>query len=115
MCTYCDAYNKSSSTLELGDVFIATPAKYSTVGDGKLHSIPLNYCPNCGRELSTPENLCSAEAYTEVLNRIKKYDEVNPGVVELKFIGDIVDKYCIEHSKAVGVIQYIRRHPEVLK
>ena len=51
MCGYCENYGKNGTEMKLGDVFIVSNAKYTFVGDGRPYSIPLNYCPNCGREL----------------------------------------------------------------
>lgn len=112
---FCDTYNKKANELELGEIFISSTAKYTRVGDGRECVIPLYFCPNCGKELDNPDNMCNKDAFNEIVERIKKYDAEKPNVVELRFIGDIVDKYFIEHRTAVRVISYIRRHPELLK
>ena len=51
MCKYCENFELDNSKLKLGDVFITTTARYTFVGDGREYNIPLNFCPNCGREL----------------------------------------------------------------
>ena len=50
-CLFCSNYDKMPSKLNLGDVFITQTAKFTRVGDGREGNIPLNYCPNCGKEL----------------------------------------------------------------
>lgn len=52
MCKYCENYEKNISEMKSGDVVIVSNAKYIFIGDGNLYSVPLNYCPNCGRKLS---------------------------------------------------------------
>ena len=37
--------------MELGDVFITQSAKYTYEGGGREYSVPLNFCPMCGRKL----------------------------------------------------------------
>lgn len=56
MCIYCENYKKHPSELNLGDVFIIYPAKYTKDGDGAPYSIPMNYCPACGEELNDRNN-----------------------------------------------------------
>lgn len=51
MCKYCENFEVDYSKLKIDDIFITTTAKYTFVGDGKEYYIPLNFCPNCGREL----------------------------------------------------------------
>lgn len=51
MCKYCENFDVDGSKLKLGDIIITTTAKYTFVGDGREHYIPLNFCPNCGRVL----------------------------------------------------------------
>ena len=51
MCQFCQNYDKNLSDMELGDVFITQSAKYTYEGDGREYSVPLNFCPMCGREL----------------------------------------------------------------
>lgn len=51
MCKYCKNFEVDYSKLKIDDIFITTTAKYTFVGDGKEYYIPLNFCPNCGREL----------------------------------------------------------------
>lgn len=54
MCEYCKNFSKRGSELELNDIFLVEPAKYTVVGDGALYRIPMNFCSNCGRELRKP-------------------------------------------------------------
>lgn len=49
MCKFCENYNKKS--LPINEIFIASPAKYTYVGDGKEYPIPMFYCPYCGNKL----------------------------------------------------------------
>lgn len=51
-CKYCENHDISPLDWSLGDVIIIDAAKYTFVGDGNTYSIPLNYCPACGKALS---------------------------------------------------------------
>lgn len=52
MCRYCKNWNTPCSKLQLGDVIIVGCAKYTHVGDGAEHGMPMRYCPNCGEEMA---------------------------------------------------------------
>ena len=49
-CEYC--VSECVDGRVLGDKFFVESAKYAEVGDGYPHSVPMNYCPNCGRSLN---------------------------------------------------------------
>lgn len=52
MCRYCKNWHIPYSKLLLGEVIIVACAKYTEVGDGQEHGVPMRYCPGCGRKLS---------------------------------------------------------------
>ncbi len=51
VCWLCENEGKSILSLELSEVFIVEPVKYTRIGDGYEHNAPLNFCPVCGRSL----------------------------------------------------------------
>lgn len=51
MCKFCENFYKDYRELKLGDIFITQSAKYTQVGDGKEHNIPMNFCPHCGSNI----------------------------------------------------------------
>ena len=51
MCDFCKNYNAKPSELELGDIIIVASARYTFIGDGHEHGIPMNFCPNCGEKI----------------------------------------------------------------
>lgn len=50
MCKYCENYNIPYSELKCEDVVLFN-STYMIIGDGRELSMPVNYCPNCGRKL----------------------------------------------------------------
>lgn len=52
MCKYCKNWHIPYSKLLPGEVIIVACAKYTEVGDGQEHGVPMRYCPGCGRKLS---------------------------------------------------------------
>ena len=51
MCDFCKNYNVKPYELELGDIIIVASARYTFIGDGHEHGIPMNFCPNCGEKI----------------------------------------------------------------
>ena len=51
MCRYCKNWNTPYRNLRLGDVIIVACPKYTSVGDGAEHGVPMLYCPNCGEKM----------------------------------------------------------------
>ena len=52
MCRYCENWHIPYSKLVTGDMIIVAVAKYTFVGDGAEHGVPMRYCPACGRKLT---------------------------------------------------------------
>ena len=50
-CWLCKNEGKNFMSLKLDDIFIATPTRYTYIGDGQEYDAPLLYCPACGRKL----------------------------------------------------------------
>lgn len=53
MCIYCENYNKPPFELDIGDLIIISPAKYTMVGDGTPYGMPMVYCPACGEKVES--------------------------------------------------------------
>lgn len=51
MCKYCKNVSCDPFSMELGDLILCTPAKYTYYGDGQEYSVPFNFCPYCGKRL----------------------------------------------------------------
>lgn len=56
MCMYCENYNRPPFELDIGDLIIISPAKYTVVGDGALYGMPMVYCPACGERVAVSED-----------------------------------------------------------
>lgn len=87
MCKFCQNYDKETYEMELGDVFITQSAKYTYEGDGREYSVPLNFCPACGRALfiGFRDTMTAAQRPCETCcwNRV---------------CGDSLFKYCSAHN-----------------
>ena len=64
MCRYCKNWNTPCRNLQLGDVIIVGCAKYTRVGDGAEHGVPMLYCPNCGERMDG-DNFCDLNTKAE--------------------------------------------------
>lgn len=51
MCRYCKNWGVPYSKLLPGAVILVASAKYTFVGDGTEHGVPMRCCPACGRKL----------------------------------------------------------------
>ena len=96
--------------MQLGDVFITQPAKYTFAGDGQEYTVPLNFCPNCGRDIRIDRIVSRPILVANLKQRIHEYDTIRPRIDELKFISEIMLNYKLDRDNAVKLIQYIRTH-----
>lgn len=109
MCMYCDNHGKDRGLLELGDIFITQRAKYTSVGDGYEFDIPLNFCPNCGKDIS----LARFTSHSILIDNIKKRVAESEGIggIEISRLTlDLMNKYKIDQKTAEKLIDYAKTH-----